>query len=91
MMLARMKRHRQEARHGVCTVDEGGIPMKRFIWTVLATAVSSMGAAYALRALDRMWCAVTSEPPPAMPAWARFLVARPLKRQVEQRVHPGTP
>jgi len=28
--------------------------MKRLIWTVLATAVSSMSAAYALRALDRL-------------------------------------
>lgn len=65
--------------------------MKRFIWTVLATAVSAMSAAYAMRALDRLWRAVTSEPPPDMPRWARFLVARPLKHQVKERVHPDTP
>jgi hypothetical protein len=65
--------------------------MKRFIWTVLATAVSTMSAAYALRALDRLWRAATSEPPPDMPRWARLLVARPLKQQVKQRVRPDTP
>ncbi len=65
--------------------------MKKLIWTVLATAVSSLSAAYALRALDRVWRAATSEAPPEMPRWARFLVARPLKHQVKERVHPDTP
>lgn len=65
--------------------------MKKLIWTVLAAAVSSISAAYALRALDRMWRRTTGETPPEMPTWARFLVARPLKRQVTERVHPDTP
>jgi hypothetical protein len=67
------------------------VRMKRFIWTVLATTVSTMGAAYALRLLDRVWRAATAEAPPDMPRWARLLVARPIKEQVKQRVRPDTP
>lgn len=65
--------------------------MKRFIWTVLATAVSSMAASYALRALGRVWLAVTSEPPPGTPLWQRLLVARPVQHQVKKSVQPDTP
>ena len=65
--------------------------MKRLIWTVLATVVSGASAAYSLRLLDRLWCAVTHEPPPGPHRWTRWLVARPLERQVKHRVHPGNP
>jgi hypothetical protein len=65
--------------------------MKRFIWTVLATAVSSVSAAYAVRALYRVWCVVMDEPPPGTPTWAGWLVARPLEHQVKHRVNPDNP
>lgn len=64
--------------------------MKKLLWTGLAAVVSAVSAAAAMRVLDAVWRRVAKEAPPEMPGWAKLLVGRPLKGQVQGRIHPGT-
>ena len=61
--------------------------MKKLVWTALVTAASAMTAALVARVLDRAWRRIVKEAPPEMPRWARMLVGKPLKGQIERRVH----
>jgi hypothetical protein len=60
--------------------------VKRLIWTVLVAAVTTATAGLAARLLDRAWRRLIKEPPPEMPSWARLLVGKPLRKQIQQRV-----
>jgi len=57
--------------------------MRKLLWTALVAAGTAACAAAAVRALDWAWRKVMKEPPPEMPAWARFFVGKPLKKIVE--------
>jgi hypothetical protein len=56
--------------------------MRKALWTALVTALTAASAALAVRLASRLWEAVAKEPPPEVPAWARWLVAKPLHRGV---------
>ncbi len=63
--------------------------MKKLLWTVLVAAVSAACAGAAVRALEWAWRRVTKRPPPEMPSWARFLIGKPLRKQIAGRIHPA--
>lgn len=60
--------------------------MKKLIWTALVATVTAASAALAARLLDKGWRRLLKEAPPEMPGWARFLVGKPLRKQVQNRV-----
>jgi hypothetical protein len=60
--------------------------MKKLIWTALVATATAASAAVAARLLDRGWRQLFKEPPPEMPGWARFLVGKPLRKQIHHRV-----
>jgi hypothetical protein len=62
--------------------------MRKLLWTVLATAVSTACAAAAVRGLAWAWRKVAKENPPDMPGWG-FLIGKPLTNLVRRAVHPG--
>lgn len=61
--------------------------MKRLAWTALLTAASALAAAATARPMDRLWRSVTHEAPPDRPAWARWLLGKPLHGQITRRVY----
>jgi hypothetical protein len=64
--------------------------MRKLLWTALVAAGSTACAAAAVRALDWAWRKVAKEPPPDMPAWARFLVGKPLKKIARRSIDERT-
>jgi hypothetical protein len=64
--------------------------MKKLMWTALVTLASAASAALTARAVDRLWRKAMKEPPPPIPWWARWAVGKPVKAQVDQRLHSPT-
>ena len=62
--------------------------MKKLVWTILATAVSTLAAAYAVKALALAWKHVQHEPPPESPKWATALSRLFVRKPVEHAVQP---
>lgn len=60
----------------------------KVMWTVLVTLASAAGAALAARAVDKAWRTATHEPPPDMPWWTRWFVARPAQAAVTSALRP---
>lgn len=65
--------------------------VKKVVWTALVTLVSAASAALAVRAAEKAWRRLVRENPPAIPAWARLLVGKPVRKQVSSRLHAGIP
>lgn len=56
--------------------------MKKVLWAVLVTGTSALAATLAARGIDKAWRAIAKEPPPDMPWWARWLVAKPVQMRL---------
>lgn len=53
--------------------------MKKLVWTALVAALTAAAARLAVRAAERVWRYVTTENPPPMPRWAKFVVGKTAK------------
>jgi hypothetical protein len=56
--------------------------MRKLLWTLLTTAVSTACAAAAVRALEWAWRRIEKQDPPARGRWA-FLIRKPLRSLLE--------
>jgi hypothetical protein len=65
--------------------------MKRLLWTTLVTLASAAAAGAAARLVDRLWRWIAKAEPPAIPRWARFLVAGRLHARIRQHLYPAAP
>lgn len=58
--------------------------MRKLIWTALVTIVSGAGATAAVRALRFIWRKATHEEPPPITRWARLLVEKTVKKELDR-------